>query len=79
HPIQPPWPVKEYIKFDPPFERTPAITVGMTLLDSEYNTNVRAIIDTNNITRHGFELVIRKFNNTKQWGLRASWMACPAR
>ncbi|KAK3102904.1 hypothetical protein FSP39_014828 [Pinctada imbricata] len=51
----------------------------MTILDSEYDTNVRAIIEITNITRYGFELILKTFNNTKQWGLKASWMACPAR
>ncbi|KAK3100203.1 hypothetical protein FSP39_016166 [Pinctada imbricata] len=79
HPDPPSWPVTAYIKFDPPFEKTPAITTGMTLLDTDKSTNTRATINTNNITRHGFELILTKTFVTLQWGLRASWMACPAR
>ncbi|KAK3099592.1 hypothetical protein FSP39_006669 [Pinctada imbricata] len=51
----------------------------MTLLDSEHTTNVRAIIETKDISRYGFTLILTKHADSKQWGIAASWMACPAR
>ncbi|KAK3100369.1 hypothetical protein FSP39_018930 [Pinctada imbricata] len=67
------------MKFEPPFSKTPAISFGMTHLRSDYRRNVRAIVKTKNITRYGFELILKSDGDTIQWALGATWMACPAR
>ncbi|KAK3100256.1 hypothetical protein FSP39_016988 [Pinctada imbricata] len=79
YPEAPKWPVSKNIAFTPPFKKTPSITYGVSFLDSEYDDNVRAVVTSHDITPNGFTLTLNTYANTSQWGMEASWMACPTR
>lgn len=52
---------------------------GLYLYDTWKDTNPRIIVHAGGLTRYGFNLSIRTFADTKLWGARISWMACPKR
>ncbi|KAK3093952.1 hypothetical protein FSP39_022218 [Pinctada imbricata] len=79
HPIEPNYPAAKHIIFDPPFKKTPAITLGMDLLDAEHNHNLRTYVTSSQLSRHGFLLKLHRFGpRNTQWGIGVRWMACPA-
>ncbi|XP_071128552.1 uncharacterized protein [Mytilus edulis] len=71
------FPASGYITFNPPFTAVPALVYGLYLYDTSKGSNSRLFTDVTNLSKSGFNMKIRAWADTKMWGARISWMACP--
>jgi len=63
------------IDFPEPFRSVPAVQVGLTMWDLDRETNPRADISAQSITRAGFDIVFKTWGDTRVARVRADWMA----
>lgn len=63
------------VKFPQPFAEPPVVHTGISLWDVDYSTNVRCDLNTDQVTRKGFEIVFRTWGNTRIARARANWLA----
>ena len=66
---------RHFLAFKEPFQKVPAVTVGLSMWDIDQKHNSRADIAAENITRSGFEIVFRTWGDTRIARVRADWMA----
>jgi hypothetical protein len=66
---------KKTIVFSEAFEAPPAVHVGMSLLDLDKDTNVRADAQAKNVSTTGFDLIFRTWDDTRVARVRLSWIA----
>lgn len=66
------------VRFSKPFRAAPAVTVGMSMWDIAHDSNTRADIRAENVTREGFEIVFNTWGDTRVARIRADWMAIGA-
>ncbi|CAG2236838.1 unnamed protein product [Mytilus edulis] len=71
------FPASGYITFNPPFTAVPALVYGLYLYDTSKDSNSRLVTDVTNLSKSGFNMKIKTYADTKMWGARISWMACP--
>ncbi|XP_071133208.1 uncharacterized protein [Mytilus edulis] len=71
------FPVSRYITFNPPFTAVPALVYGLYLYDTSKDSNSRLVTEVTNLSKSGFNMKIKTSGDTKMWGARISWMACP--
>ncbi|XP_063445817.1 uncharacterized protein LOC134725715 isoform X2 [Mytilus trossulus] len=71
------FPASGYITFNPPFSDVPALVYGLYLYDTSKDSNSRLVTDVTNLSKSGFNMKIYTYADTKMWGARMSWMACP--
>ncbi|XP_071128878.1 uncharacterized protein [Mytilus edulis] len=71
------FPASGYITFNPPFTAVPALVYGLYLYDTWKDSNSRLVTDVTNLSKSGFNMKIKTYADTKMWGARISWMACP--
>lgn len=51
--------------------------IGLTLLDSHKDTNVRVRATVNSITKEGFYVKFKSWNDSITYQIGVNWMACP--
>jgi hypothetical protein len=66
---------RHIVKFKDPFREAPAVTVGISMWDTDHKHNARADISAENVTETGFHLVFRTWGDTRVARIRADWMA----
>lgn len=64
----------QLIQFNPDFSETPSVVLGLTNLDFH---NVRIHAKVENVTKTGFTMSIRTWDDTILYNAGVSWMACP--
>ena len=67
--------VRHVIEFKEPFLDPPAITVGLSMWDTDSRTNSRVDLQAENVTVAGFDLVFRTWSDSRIARVRADWMA----
>jgi hypothetical protein len=67
--------ITEHIKFAQAYHENPTVTASLNFLDSGNDSNVRIQVYTKNVSKTGFDLVIRTWFTTKVYGVGASWVA----
>ncbi|XP_062616019.1 ATP synthase subunits region ORF 7-like [Saccostrea cucullata] len=72
----PTWPYGQTIKFKTAFQEIPTVTYGLYVLDSDYTVNLRISTVVKEVTRTGFSVKIKTWENSVLYGARISWMAC---
>lgn len=63
------------VRFDEEFVEPPVVHVGLSMWDIACHANQRADIRAVNITRQGFDLQFRTWEDTRVARVRADWMA----
>ncbi|SLN57253.1 H-type lectin domain protein [Pseudoruegeria aquimaris] len=66
---------RHVVTFDEPFLAPPMVQVGISMFDFDRETNQRADISAELITREGFAIVFRTWNDTRVARIRADWTA----
>lgn len=66
---------RHLVRFSEPFVDIPAVHLSMTMWDIAVNANQRADLQAANITREGFVIEFRTWDDTRVARVRASWMA----
>ncbi|MEP2784377.1 MAG: H-type lectin domain-containing protein [Pseudoruegeria sp.] len=66
---------RQIVSFDQPFSRKPIVHVAISMWDFDKDTNQRADISAENITRKGFAIVFRTWGDTRVARARADWLA----
>jgi hypothetical protein len=69
---------RHQIEFAEVFHGAPAVMVGISLWDTDHQTNMRANIAADEITAHGFVIVFRTWGDTRIARIRADWTAIGA-
>ena len=72
----PSWPYTSWVSFKIPFQKAPTVTIGLTLLDSGHNRNLRIYTQVRYVSSSGFQVKMSKWDNTELYGSQISWMAC---
>jgi hypothetical protein len=63
------------VRFSEAFASIPAVHVSLSMLDIERRHNQRMDFGAENITREGFVIVFRTWEDTRVARARASWLA----
>ena len=63
------------IRFSHPFEKTPAITLGVTGLDSSHDQNLRFYLNAKDATATGFKIEFSTWGDTHIARASVSWQA----
>ncbi|MGJ8622841.1 MAG: H-type lectin domain-containing protein [Yoonia sp.] len=66
---------KAKVKFDTPYNKPPHVQVSISMWDISNKTNSRADVQAENITKDGFEIVFRTWNDTQVARIRVAWTA----
>lgn len=63
------------VDFAEPFLSAPVVHVSVAMWDIDGNSNQRADISADRVTRDGFEIVFRTWGDTRVARIRAEWLA----
>lgn len=63
------------VKFKEPFAAVPAVMVGLSMWDSDHQTNARIDISADAVTERGFHIVFRTWGDSRIARVRADWTA----
>ncbi|MFN4128733.1 MAG: H-type lectin domain-containing protein [Paracoccaceae bacterium] len=66
---------RHIVKFKEPFREAPAVHVGISMWDTDHQTNARVDLTAENVTESGFHLVFKTWADTRVARIRANWMA----
>lgn len=66
---------RKTVTFSEAFKTPPAVYAGLSLWDVAQGANMRADIQTDNVTETSFELVFRTWSDTRVARARMSWIA----
>ena len=66
---------RKSVTFSEPFLSIPVVQAGISMWDTDHNTNQRADISVEKITVSGFSLVFRTWGDSKVARIRADWTA----
>lgn len=64
-----------HVVFTEPFVTAPMVHVSISMWDTGGDTNQRADLRAEKITREGFDLVFRTWDDSRVARIRADWMA----
>ena len=67
--------MQKEVRFAKPFESMPDVSVTVTFLDADKNQNVRYDVKAINVSRDGFVIRIKTWNDTKIFGMGGYWFA----
>ncbi|XP_028392845.1 uncharacterized protein LOC114517350 [Dendronephthya gigantea] len=65
------------VKFKSPFKVPPKVTIGLTLIDTHKDQNVRVHVKAESVTTHGFNVRFKPWWYSVTYQLHVNWMACP--
>jgi carbonic anhydrase len=68
----------KYVTFENGFEKAPTIILNVTKLDAAKDTNVRYEVTSEAVSRDGFTIKIKTWNDTKIFAVGGNWIAVPA-
>lgn len=63
------------IEFTEPYQDPPSVHVSISMWDTDGDTNQRADLRAEDITRDGFSLVFRTWGDSRVARIRADWMS----
>lgn len=67
--------IRERITFADGFREAPAVMLGISLWDMDHRTNMRADLQSENVTKDGFDLVFHTWGDTRIARIRVDWTA----
>eukprot|EP01017_Pseudomicrothorax_dubius_P001588 TRINITY_DN0_c557_g1_i2.p1 TRINITY_DN0_c557_g1~~TRINITY_DN0_c557_g1_i2.p1 ORF type:complete len:120 (+),score=32.44 TRINITY_DN0_c557_g1_i2:42-401(+) len=63
------------VVFSTPYPKAPIVIVSLSGLDASHSTNTRIRVYAQDVTNLGFTAVYETWDNTKIFGVSASWIA----
>ena len=69
---------RHHVTFGEAFRAPPSVHVGISMWDTDHQTNARADLVAEAITEVGFHLVFRTWGDTRVARIRADWLAIGA-
>lgn len=63
------------VRFARPFNAVPLIHLGVTGLDVSNQDAARVVVQAENVTTEGFEVVVSTWFDTRLWRTQVSWLA----
>ena len=69
---------RKRVAFDPPFRAAPSVHVGLSLWDTDCQTNARMEVSARNVTADGFDIAFVTWGDTRIARVRVSWIAIGA-
>ena len=63
--------------FCPPFKNIPKVVIGLTLVDTHKDHNVRIRATAESVTRTGFKIRFKPWDTSITYRIGVNWMACP--
>ena len=66
-----------YIRFNPAFQKPPKVMIGLTMVDTHKDQNVRVRTSVTSVTKHGFFLKFHPWDSSITYQIGVNWMACP--
>ena len=66
-----------YIKFNPAFTNPPKVMIGLTLVDTHKDQNVRVRTSVTSVDKDGFWLKMNPWDISITYQIGVNWMACP--
>jgi len=66
---------RKRVLFDPPFRTLPSVHVGLSLWDTDCNTNARMEVSAQNVAADGFDIVFCTWGDTRVARVRVGWIA----
>lgn len=66
---------RKFVEFDEPFRTSPMVHVGISLWDVNRQSNFRADISAENVSRTGFDLVFRTWGDSQIARISMNWIA----
>ncbi|WP_280262716.1 H-type lectin domain-containing protein [Nocardia abscessus] len=66
---------REPIAFAKSFNSPPEVTVGLSMVDIGNGANSRVMVDAENVTGQGFDLVVKAWSNTVLYSVNVDWLA----
>lgn len=70
--------IRQSVEFSEKFDTPPAVMVSLSMWDFGHDTNVRADVQAENISRTGFDIVFRTWGDTRVARVRTAWQAIGA-
>lgn len=67
--------MQKEVRFSPPFESMPNVSVFATFIDAQKGENLRYDVKAIGVSRDGFIIRIKTWNNTKLLGIGGDWIA----
>ncbi|KAK7482844.1 hypothetical protein BaRGS_00025877 [Batillaria attramentaria] len=68
---------RQHVNFSRPFASVPAVSAGMTHLDTSHDANTRVDVTVSNVGISGFDIVAEEFYyDTVVYVVNVMWMAC---
>ena len=67
--------LQKEVRFSKPFESMPSVSVTVTFVDADKEQNERYDVKAINVSRDGFVIRIKTWNNTKIFGIGGYWLA----
>lgn len=67
--------MQKEVRFAKPFDSMPDVSVTVTFLDADKNQNVRYDVKAISVSRDGFVIRIKTWNDTKIFGMGGYWFA----
>lgn len=61
------------VKFEAPYLSVPAVQVSLAMLDADNETNTRADVQAENVSKSGFEAVFRTWGDSRVARVRLNW------
>ena len=68
---------KVWVKFGTPYRKAPNVMIGLTLVDTHKDQNVRVRTSVTRVTTDGFELLFNPWFYSITYQIGVNWMACP--
>lgn len=66
------------VRFSERFDAPPSVMVSMSMWDFGHDSNIRADVQAEEITRDGFDIVFRSWGDTRVARVRVAWQALGA-
>lgn len=67
--------MQKEVRFTKPFDSMPDVSVFVTFLDADKNQNIRYDVKAISVSRDGFVIRIKTWNDTKIFGMGGYWFA----
>ena len=66
-----------FVRFKTPYTKPPNVVIGLTLVDTHKDQNVRVQALVTGVTRLGFNVVFKPWDISITYQIGVNWMACP--
>ena len=66
-----------FISFNPHFKKAPKVVIGLTLVDTHKDHNVRVRASVTSVSKNGFTVRFKPWDTSITYQIGVNWMACP--